>query len=272
MNITRKIKNVVLNNQKNIFFSVIFSFYLLIVKGIRLIIVTYNRKFSKKNFSLEIFKNKRIAIIGPADSVFDEENGHYIDQFDVVVRINNSINNSNFKLNNKYIGSKTTVLFHGLDESPIMGCGKVTPSQWKKQGVEMVIFPLYEDRLQHQLNNYYYLNNKHLPIMQVNSVLYQNIVNSLDDYRPSTGFAAIYMILQSQFKELYVSGFTFFKTPHVKGYKEGIENNVEVNELIKKFNIHNPENEYKLFKKLVKSSNKNIKMDNVLNQLINKID
>ena len=34
------------------------------------------------------YRNKRVAIVGAADSAFEEKNGKYIDEHDVVVRVN----------------------------------------------------------------------------------------------------------------------------------------------------------------------------------------
>lgn len=280
MKAIRLFKKIILKSRKNYFSIVILSVYFFIDRVIRalkkfklsgvkrLLIISFNKITSRKKFSLEFLKNKTVAIVGPANSLFDEEKGDYIDRFDIVVRINNSINNLNFELYQKYSGKKTTILFHGLDESPKVGCGKVTPTFWKKMGVEFVFYPLNEKKIEGNLENYFYMNSRHLPIMQINKVFYQEIVHSLNNYRPSTGFAALYIILQAQFKELYITGFTFFKTPHIKGYREEVENHNEAIELIKKFNIHNPENEFQLFSKMVKSSKGNIGMDRTLSGLI----
>ena len=43
----------------------------------------------------ETFKNKRIAVIGAANSAFSEKNGSYIDDFDIVVRVNKAPHNLN---------------------------------------------------------------------------------------------------------------------------------------------------------------------------------
>ena len=69
------------------------------------------RVFSiKKNF-----KNKRIAIVGAADSVFDEKNGDFIDSFDIVIRINKAALVWD-KEKSDYLGSKFTFLFHSFFE------------------------------------------------------------------------------------------------------------------------------------------------------------
>lgn len=232
-------------------------------KEIRLYFI---KKITLKKFDLNDFKNKRIAIIGPANSAIENELGSYIDGFDIVVRINKSIDVVDKYA--KFIGNKTTVLFHGLDETPKTGCGSIETTKWKKKGVKKVYYPLNIDKFYLNLTNYFKKNSALLPISQIDKALYDEISYKLDNFIPTTGFAAIYILLSSNFKELYISGFTFFKTNHLSGYREDLKDNSEAILLMKQYGNHDPEREFELFKKMIKNNKRNIKLDTKLLELL----
>ena len=65
------------------------------------------------NKFIEKIKNKRVAIIGPADYVnkeLDETHGDFINSFDTVIRLNSMIKFPRNKLE-KYYGKKFDILF-----------------------------------------------------------------------------------------------------------------------------------------------------------------
>ena len=69
-----------------------------------------------------IFNNKRIAIVGPASSALENENGFLIDGFDYVVRINKALITWNTE-NEKFLGTRTDILFHNFHENFDRGGG-----------------------------------------------------------------------------------------------------------------------------------------------------
>lgn len=204
----------------------------------------YKRK-SIIPFDLNFLDGKSIAIVGGADSVFKEKNGSYIDSFDVVIRINRGIDN--LVGNSEYLGTKTDILFHGLHEDPINGCGPVRPKFWKERGVKKVIFPLIDVPGESELLKTYVSRGKgELPLMQITSTIFRQIENDLLGHRTTTGFAAIYLASKQKYSKLFITGFTFFRTPHQKGYNDSVLIE-EVRENIKSRNFHNPEVEFKYF-------------------------
>jgi hypothetical protein len=220
---------------------------------------------SVRKFSLKYFSGKRVAIIGPADSALKEKLGIYIDDFDIVIRINKSLDN--IDLHHAFIGSKTTVLFHGLDETPISGCGEIDIIKWKMFGVKKVFYPLNEKRLLFNLHNYFLKNRGDIPIHQINDKFYKKLQKLINNYTPTTGFGALYVLLHSNCAELYISGFTFFKTPHQTGYRNEI-NHKDALQLIKDYGNHNPDIEFEVFKEKVANSKLNIKLDKTLQELV----
>src|SRR5699024_6374491 len=85
------------------------------------------------------FKNKRVAIIGGADSVLKEKLGEYIDGFDVVVRINKGV--EIIDKQKEYIGTRTDILFHSFMDNPKEpGSSPITGDLWKKFGVGKIVY------------------------------------------------------------------------------------------------------------------------------------
>jgi hypothetical protein len=100
-------------------------------------------KFLSKNvlydFNSNWFKNKRVAIVGGADSVLKEKLGNYIDEFDVVIRINKGV--EIISNQSEYVGKKTDFLFHSFYEiTPELGGSPITPELWYENKVKRIIF------------------------------------------------------------------------------------------------------------------------------------
>ena len=88
------------------------------------ILPIYATLFKRIHFFNEaIYKNKRIIIIGPADTSLNYMPGSKINQFDLIVRINKSPQSLIGK--EHLLGSRTDVLYHCFDEDPVGGGGKI---------------------------------------------------------------------------------------------------------------------------------------------------
>ncbi len=222
------------------------------------------RVFSiKKNF-----KNKRIAIVGAADSVFDEKNGDFIDSYDIVIRINKAALLWD-KEKSDYLGSKFTYLYHSFYENSYSGGGPINFGEFEDLGVQKIIHPNSDFKgLRTHLNFY----KRHLKLKKTYvfpPVLYKKITKDLVGFQPTVGFSAIYSVLNSDFKELYLTGFTFFKSPYVPGYRDEFRDKKANEEHIKKQGIHHPDKEFEVFKMLLqRSKNRRIILDSRLQKLI----
>jgi len=216
----------------------------------------------------ETFKNKRIAIIGAADSAFKERNGDYIDSFDIVIRVNKAPYNLD-KEKIPFVGSKTNYLFHSFYENNFSGGGSIDWELYNRLDIEKLINPnrSFKGLVTH-LNFYKrHLQNKVTYIISRKN--YKVITNGLEDYIPTIGFSALMLLLNSDCKELYITGFTFFRTPYAEGYRDELSNMKANKDHINKQGIHNPKLEFKLFQKALYNSNaKNIIFDAELNKII----
>lgn len=214
------------------------------------------------------FKNKRIAIVGAADSIFDEKNGDFIDSFDIVIRINKAAytyNNSN----DAYTGSKFTYLFHSFYENEFSGGGPIDFQKFEQLGIKKVIHPNSDKKgLIAHLNFY----KRHLIFRKTyiySPFLYKEIKRKLLGFQPTIGFSALYSVLRTDCKEVYITGFTFFKTPYAKGYRDNLTKVEKNRNHIKSQGLHNPEMEFLAFIKIIEEiTDKEVKMDNGLKAII----
>ncbi|GAB2770347.1 glycosyltransferase family 29 protein [Salinimicrobium soli] len=203
----------------------------------------------------KVFYNKRLAVVGPADSAYEQENGRIIDSYDLVIRMNKALITWN-PANEKYLGARTDILIHNFHENMHSGGGG--PLDWnlfKKFGVKYLIQPRFDKEGWHWMFNYFkkYLNTK----QTIYTLPYsdnQKISNMFDGYFPTRGFFVLYSALTSHCKEVFITGFTFFKTPYAKGYRDNVRDLKDNYKHIQNQGFHNPDLEYEHFLKLIKKS------------------
>ena len=163
----------------------------------------YNKINKKLSFN-DYLKNKKIIIVGPADYV---NNGSFIDEFDIVVRINKGHNQTNDK--EKY-GSRTDILYHCISEHYENG-GKIP----EDSSINFIKFTFPEKTI--------YGGGKKIKKKerweQVNQDLYINFEKKLKTM-PNAGTTAIWDILNYEIKSLHITGFTLFQTDYSKLYRE----------------------------------------------------
>lgn len=220
-------------------------------------------------FNLQILKGKRIAIVGAASSALNTGKGKYIDEFDFVIRVNKAtalIESGKFK---EDIGSRVDILFHSFFENDFSGGGPLDFSLFDRLGIQYVINPIPTYFGWRQLFNFYkkYLLKRTTYTIPLS--LYDGVDEIFKPYRPTTGFCALLTLLQSDFSELYITGFTFFKTPYADGYRDALKD-VDVNKkYIADSKQHNPEIEFVEFKKLLMQNvKKNITLDSTLKEIV----
>lgn len=217
----------------------------------------------------EIFEGKRVAVIGAAASALEEANGAFIDSFDIVVRINKALFTWNPE-QEKFIGRRTNVLFHSFFENQSSGGGPINEMAFAEFGVEYLVQPLNNyPGLRSQLNFY----KRHLrPVKTyvLSKKNYRRMVADFGEWTPTIGFSALHSVLSSPCSELFISGFTFFKTPYAQGYRDHLLSPEANKAHIKKQGLHNPDLEFELFKRLLETSScKTITFDKAINALIN---
>ena len=216
------------------------------------------------------FKNKRVAIIGPADSAYEKQDGAYLDTFDYVIRINKALNSWDVSKED-FIGKKTDILFHSFFENEKTGGGEINIDLIKQFHVSYLLNPRTDFEAYRRTFNFFRKYSKSLKVYHYPKKLYKGMcVDFPEGLRPTIGFTALYGALFAECQELYITGFTFFKTPYAKGYRDNLIDLEKNRKHVKTHGIHDADLEYELFKKhLSKTNCKEIKLDNKLRLILN---
>lgn len=229
-----------------------------------LLYVRYTREFDDA-----IFDNKRVAIVGPANSAYNTNRGSYIDSFDYVIRVNKApflVRDGKFKMD---IGSKTDVLVHSFFENEFSGGGPLDFQLYDRLGVRYVINPIptmFGKRATFNFYKKYFLRRT---VYFLSPAAFDMVRPRFGRYRPTTGFCALMMVMNSSFSELLITGFTFFKTPYGDGYRDALRDVATNRKYIADSNMHNPDIEYEVFKVLLEQNrNKNIRVDKDLRMIL----
>ncbi|MFD2514257.1 glycosyltransferase family 29 protein [Pontibacter locisalis] len=216
------------------------------------------------------FKDKRIAVIGAADSAFEKENGNFIDGFDYVIRVNKAPHSLTEDKYN-FIGSRTDILFHSFFELTEGGGGVIDWSLYQQQGIKYVVNPNHDLKGLKAHLNYYkrHLNPNKTYLLPWN--FYKEVKKNFGVWVPTVGFSALYSAVSSGCKEVYVTGFTFFKTPYANDYRDDLKDVQKNSDFLKKQGFHNPDLELQEFiKQADKQQRKGtqIIMDNALRSIV----
>jgi len=229
----------------------------------------YNRYKRKAliPFNKNWFEGKRVAIIGGADSAYKHKLGDYIDSFDVVVRINNGV-----RVIDKYkefIGTRTDYLFHTLYENIEGGGSPIEIELWKRKNVGRVFFTHNENVSEYGylIKNFVLSNKGTIAITQADTTLAVENLNLIHPFHPTSGLIAINIITQSKPLSLYITGITFFRTPHHQEYRKGDVNHW-INKMKSDDSKHNPDAEYEFFKDLYRSNSEIFILDKTLKDII----
>ena len=174
----------------------------------------------KDDFTKSIFTDKRVAIVGPAGYMDNNEFGEYIDSYDVVARFLESLDGLH-KVP-KQVGKKTNVIVSSLSAiNP-----HIPQINWKDKGKIILcpfFFPGYFEKLDKGIDELKVHSNKNN--LEINLCV-RNKDSFIEFWKqvqagPTTGVSAIDYILQFDVKELHITGFTFnhLKSEYMKSYK-----------------------------------------------------
>jgi len=214
-----------------------------------------------------VYDNKKVIVVGPASSSLSYMSGTEIDDFDIIVRINKSP--ITIKNNERLIGSRTDILYHCCDENSITGGGPLNIELIKAQQTKFVVYTYADKNVAY---NFYksVLRHPKIKFVKVNADFYKSLRSRYKSKMPTTGLQALNHVLNSNFKELHITGFTFFKTPYANGYRDEYQSAEQATRLATSRGNHDPKDELRLFKEIyccVKPC-RNIKLDSELSSLL----
>jgi hypothetical protein len=241
-----------------------------------------------KNYE-SIFSGKKVAIIGPSPSIYNEENGDEIEEkYDIIVRINKQWHhNSNL---NSYIGKRTDILYNCMNCSE--ECGGIIDIDYVKQhNLQLIVDPImfgynmkntrdFIFRGTKRLDFYvfFHMNNQgEIPFGMIRLEKYMEWDKNANT-RINTGLLTILDILSSDAEEVYVKGFTFFKDGYIRDYRSkigGKETNKHTSGKIvlsymDKYKIHDQEKQWNFFKIFIQDDKikSKLKMDKALQHIM----
>lgn len=166
-------------------------------------------KMSKlKNY----LKGKKVVLVGPADTLQGQEMGEFIDNHDVVVRLNHA-----WPLPAEYkkdIGTRIDILYHNLNPKK-QRIRKVDVRRMRQDGVKWIISTHPAARLR------YRLRQRRVRRVSQGVVKLKAVPLSVKKrLRPAVGsanggFMAIVDLLRYPIDKLYVTGFSFYTTGYL---------------------------------------------------------
>lgn len=239
------------------------------VRHVWLKIRIFNNRHVLYDFDENWFKGKRVAIVGGADSVLHDKLGDYIDAFDVVVRLNKGV--EPISQQSEYIGTRTDFLFHCFYDSPEdLGSSPTTPELWKENNVTNLVFASNvneNENAAHKFLKFVYKTKGKYLFTQLPLNLLDSFVNLIPNpYKTTTGFVAINSIFKCNPSEIYLTGFTFFRTSHNKLYRSPDFDSESV--IIK--GAHNADLEFYFIKEMYLHNKNIIKPDAILKAFFDK--
>lgn len=233
----------------------------------------------------DIFKNKKVAIIGPAEYMnIINLNSHKFElsNADVIVKIN-----CGFNISKKYesiFGKRCDVLYNNLlDENKNGGIlnvkdlidNKVKYIRTKPNSTIEGFASKTEKTLKPStIKKIKQFQDSNIDVSIISHDFFNSVSNKIK-CRPTMGFIAVLDILKHEPSSLYIAGFSFYLGGNVKEYwgdkktLKDLYNTTEEEEANKCFNSkrHIHKNMWEMFKKEIKD-NKVCKFDSVLNKIL----
>lgn len=210
------------------------------------------------------FIDKTVVVIGPGEGPTEELEAA-VRSADICVLINKGYRSGHFLSLAKI--AKELILFHCLYEDEERGGGVLDEIILAELNVSQIIYPLSEEKLHHHYLNASRKLRKEIKIISIKKSWYEKITHQLDGYRPNTGFATLALLAQSGCKNLYIHGFTFYRTAYQYHYRNNLPKIPDAIRVIESGGNHNPDKDFLLFKELIRGR-ENIQLSDVMKSIV----
>lgn len=211
---------------------------------------------------LSLVKNKRVIIVGPSITVQECNLGSFINNFDVVVRLNKSLPIP-IKMH-PHIGNRTDILYNSLNTTDFPGENKFDPFFLKKQKVKYLRCPYPPiSPFTNDIKSFCRKNKNTVDFGHIDTNYYIKLEHSLGT-RPYTGTCAIADLLHCGVKELFVMGIDFYTYKHSFYYRNVSERKLQK---LRNNNIHRRKPQIDLLRRFYLLDNRLI-VDNILDEIL----
>lgn len=211
---------------------------------------------------IEYLKGKTVAIVGPAPSIIGSNQRELIESYDIIIRLNKAVPVPKERIED--VGHRTNIYYHCMSELQQNG-GPINFSYLSKN-IDFISSPYpYISPFDKDIDAFNDKNRGKLKFHIINKELFESISKEMNT-RPNTGICAIIDILNYDIKELYVTGFTFFRGGYDKTYRDQTED--QVLNLINQYKVHEIEPQIKYMKNLFDKDNR-LKGDEKLLEILN---
>jgi len=203
--------------------------------------------------------------VGPSVTVQERELGNFINDFDIVIRLNRSLPVP--KKMFKHIGNRTDILYNSLNTTDYPGENNIGPCFLKRQRVKFLRcpYPPTEPFLG-DIKSFYRKNRMtkdRINFGHIDTFYYRKLEYNIRT-RPYTGTCAIADLLKNGVKELFVMGIDFYTYRYFSCYKNISERKLEK---LRNNNIHRRRPQIDLIRRFYLLDNRLV-VDNILDKIL----
>lgn len=186
------------------------------------------------------FKGKRVIVVGPAESVHDDLREFSLDDFDVVVKLNNALT---VPLTDRD-GTPTLrcdVLFHSMS----LDVPEIRRRDAGEANVKFVVHRTPDRKFLTATRSairHFKDQSIAASVRVIEPKRYKELRAQLGKFSPSTGMVSLDYFLGCNTKHLAIVGFTFFCTKYASGYRDATSQE-DIFAKVTAAGHHNPERE-----------------------------
>lgn len=197
------------------------------------------------------FAGRRVLVVGPARTVDQELESVRLDDYDVVVKMNNGIDvpiRQDGALN-----WRCDVLFHSLADigTPL------SVDKLEQAGVRCIVhrtpgksYVQTTLRAQRSFKDLGYRGQ----VQIIAPDFYQQLRRRLHGAAPTTGLVCLSYLLGCQTAAVAVVGFTFYTTRYVPGYDDSVDSDAAASQRVRDIGHHDPERERRMVATLLRDA------------------
>lgn len=203
----------------------------------------------------DVFRGRRVAIVGPAETVRDETASVDLDAYDLIVRLNNGI--ALAEAEPETFGRRTDILFHNLKEEGERSAGAIPASRLRANGTRLCVYPHRgaKSTLKRAFaKDREWTEAPDLRMAVPDLAFCLALEDALDGYKPTAGASAILVALAGRPRELAIFGFTFFETPYAAGYNDAVDSAEAARAWVAVHGVHDPRREKALVRQRLEAA------------------